>query len=390
MPQIDENQASPAADTFPRRFAAAALDVVFVALPALLLAATSTERFSIIEQTGGRARFSVPDQLRINEIDQGLNRAMQVGDTVLTLSGTGLWVTLITLAMLTVVVFFVIPGLQSGQTPGRSLMRLPVRTGEDGGVELLAMEIADVTPETADASRGTTRPPAAKLSTKVAKTSGDKTAAAAERDEIEIGVEVEVEVEAPDTDPGFFLIEPSAAAVDPDNNGDRKTETQTEAGTEPGTGARSDSTPKPAPAEDQNVELRELLKTDFERGTPPAQVTLGDDAEYDQWTDLDDLDLVDRDSDVRHKDRSFETLTLPESSLSETPLTASTGRTGTSAENRCATATVSRDTETRQEAPTAVTPEWSEELQSWVYRDEATDRWFRHDQDTNRWVPTNG
>jgi hypothetical protein len=52
VPQIDENQASPAADTFTRRFAAAALDVMFVAMPAMLLAATSAERFSIIEETG--------------------------------------------------------------------------------------------------------------------------------------------------------------------------------------------------------------------------------------------------------------------------------------------------------------------------------------------------
>ena len=365
MPQIDENQASPAADTFTRRFAAAALDVMFVAMPAMLLAATSAERFSIIEETGGRARFSVPDQLRINEIDQGLNRAMQVGDTVLTLSGAGLWLTLITLAMLTVLVFFVVPGLQRGQTPGRSLMRLPIQADDEAGVELLSVSVTETASEPTER---TDSQPAPQPSSEI--TSIDKAATEVRDQNTDRDTDQDIDLDLQSAPVPEAQLAESALEAEPN----REPESA------------------PAPAEDQNRELRDLLQSGIEQGMPAAQVTLGDDAEYDRWTDLDDLDLVDRHDGGQSQDNPFETLTLPESSLSETPLTASTGRNGASTDRQCATATVERGTETgteaEQEPSTAVTPEWSEELQSWVYRDEATDRWFRHDQDANRWVQT--
>lgn len=411
MSQIDVSQASPVADTFLRRFAAAALDVVFVALPTILLAALSSERFSIIEQTNDRARFSVPEQLRINEIDQGLNRAMQFGDTVITLSGAGLWVTLLTLAMLTVLVFFVIPGLQQGQTPGRSLLRLPVRSDDDGGVELLSMSVTDAAPE-ADAGP----PPEPRRA---------RAAAARTRP-----------TEPDHTDPGFVLTEPKVAdpveaPMDQTTDGaavsaittapaadsaatsameaatHSTADTATDTTVQPVAGMAQAATTRPdvAPALDLSTSavtdagqptssgrgdaaaLVDLVRADIERGRPVVQVTLGDDNDYDQWGDLDDLDLVDRHEETPKPDSSFDTLTLPESSLSETPLTATIGPGGATARAAGTTVTVDRETNVEQGATARVEPEWSAEWQSWVYRDDATGRWYRHDEDAGRWVP---
>ena len=49
-----------------------------VALPTTVVALLLSERFSILDETSGRPRFSESDQLRINQIDEGFNRAIGV------------------------------------------------------------------------------------------------------------------------------------------------------------------------------------------------------------------------------------------------------------------------------------------------------------------------
>ncbi|MEM7274636.1 MAG: RDD family protein [Actinomycetota bacterium] len=133
----------PAGAALPRRLTALLTDLALVAGPTVAIAAAAAERFPILDDSGTRPRFDPLDQQRINEIDQGPNRALQLGDTVLTLSGSGLWLTVAALVILTALVFFAIPAVRNGQTPGRSLLRVPpTQTPTDGAAILQVTMVA--------------------------------------------------------------------------------------------------------------------------------------------------------------------------------------------------------------------------------------------------------
>ena len=127
----------------------------------------------------------------------------------------------------------------------------------------------------------------------------------------------------------------------------------------------------------EQSELADLIRADLERHTGRTQVTLGGEDDYAAWNDPALVDLSGTSVSSAGRAERFDTLALPESSLSESPLTATASRTDerteAAAEPRITTASVA--------------PEWSTEWQAWIYRDDETDRLFRHDQDTNRWVP---
>lgn len=376
MPQIDESNASKATDTLTRRAAAAAVDLCLVGLPTALFALLSAERFQIIEFNDGRARFALEDQVRINEIDTGLNRAMQFGDTVFTLSGIGLMLTMLVLTTLTVLVFFIVPGLRRGQTPGRSILGLPVRPDDTTDVEVISVSVtdADIEADPDEADGFPTEPFNAAKKPDAAK------------DEIRHESSSARQPDAPSIDDVYeaeqtiatdgILIVPSG----PIDSGLHQTTLDLD-------------------VREQNDEqdhranrLRQELEAEIENGSRSIQVTLGNDDDYAEWDELDGLNLTDRPEKNNGRENPFETLTLPESSLSETPLTATNGRSGRSPvpeSQSCATATVERKRKTEDEVRSEITPEWSPEWQSWVYLDEANRRWFRHDQAADRWIPIN-
>ncbi|MEM9654975.1 MAG: RDD family protein [Actinomycetota bacterium] len=458
MPHPDENQVSPAADTFPRRLCAVIVDLLLVGLPALLMAVVGSERFSVVGEDGGRTQFSVADQLRINEIDEGLNRAVRLGDTVFTLSGGGLVLTLLTLVVLTALVFFVVPALQQGQTPGRSLLRLPVLLGDNTDVEVLGVAVRETTE--ADSTRaveeilttgstgGRTSPdeePAPTVDRSVGDRSVGDTTAAVDDTLAGLGrAEVIPSIRALD-DPGLDNpvgdnpVRDNSMRDDPglDNPMRNNPVPDSPVG---GASAVADARSAPLggmeyPAVDQPSidhqttngpleldttielgirdetasaveELRQLLQADL-TGGGTTQVTLGDDLDYEAFHRMED-DRADgagpvrgsQDPDASGED-TFDTLTLPESSLSETPLTVTTDRAAEVPHGAPAATTTSVDAMGQADADpapgsdpepnpgpaSAITPAWNDDLQAWVYRDETSGRLFRHDETSGRWVP---
>lgn len=329
MIQIQENQVSSTTDTTLRRLCAAVLDLLLVLLPALVLAALATERFPILGVDAGRTQFSIADQLRINEIDTGMNRAVRLGDTVFTISGAGLWLTLATIGVLTVLVFFVVPAFHHGQTPGRRLMGLPIKSDEPQEIELL------------EASPGETEP----------------TETVPEADPVEPAAKTGQDTEPPEQGGDDEAPIPEPAPVQ--ELAEIELETRTD------------------PAE----ELLEMLRAGLDE-EPTTPVSLGHDFGYHGWSDRDIT--VPPDRSRTNQDDRFDTLTLPESSLSESPLSASTEPTRDEPVMQ-----EPAESQPAESEPAAVpsAPEWSEHWQAWVYRDKASGREFRHDEATNRWLP---
>ncbi|MGI9599177.1 MAG: hypothetical protein ACR2QK_23640, partial [Acidimicrobiales bacterium] len=119
-----------------------------------------------------------------------------------------------------------------------------------------------------------------------------------------------------------------------------------------------------------------------EAGTPtPVQVTLADADEYLAWDRAQSCHQKPKAAGGTVATAEFGSLNLPESSLAENPIHAST------------TVEAAPGPEPARDvaagSPTAESPIWSEPWKAWVYRDPASDRWFRHDTEHNGWRPLN-
>lgn len=273
-----------------------------------------------------------------------------MGDTVSTLSGPGLWSTFATVALVTALVFFVVPLLTTGQTPDRAVLRLPVDGHDDGEVKALAVSFANTTDDGSYPSRSsvTDRPNRTKATQRTnpwpqapttAPTATSSTAT---------------------TGPVTAAVQSSSKSGDaPANPPDRSTTADLVA-------ADADQW-KP----DEFLDLIDAGQ-DQSLASPPAVLADSNDGTSREEPAV--LNLVEPATIDDRRTAQFDTLILPESSLSETPLTATVSPRAKQA----------RATKVRS-ATASATPERNSEWHAWVYPDHANGRWFRHDQDTNRW-----
>ena len=164
-----------------RRLLAAAIDVAAIIVPAALVAVVVAERFTVVGEVDGRPLFGAADQARIDEIDEGFNRAIRLGDSLLALSGGRLWFCLVVVVALAAAVFILAPWRLDGRTPGKLALGLADEDPDDPA-ELIhpdevlyaldpanaelparlreAAEAAEAASEAEDTAAGTPPPPA--------------------------------------------------------------------------------------------------------------------------------------------------------------------------------------------------------------------------------------
>ena len=361
--------------TVARRLIATLVDAAVVATPTSIVALAASERFSILDRVDGTPIFSEPDQLRINEIDKGFNRAIRLGDTVFALSGSGWWLTFATLLALTVAVFVALPLVLRRRSPGRLLLGVPVRsehTDRDEPAELVSVEAAlkGTGYDSATAAAEDTADPDPGVATERGHTDSsngsDGTVSghgAAPIPDSLIGSTMPGADDETDGRPddeqlpgstverlrGVTQAQTGTAASDPTDDQDDMTTTSDK------------DQDRPAP----NGDLAGATE-------PPPPVTLADADDYLDW---------ERPSVARPRRSSapnngagsgFEVLALPESSLAELPIHASTV---------AARAALNSDTTPEDQ------PIWNDAWNAWIYWDRGSGRWFRHDPAESRWRP---
>lgn len=308
--------------------------MVVVAVPTALVAVLLAERFTILDDAtanGGRPRFSDADQLRINEIDEGFNRALRLGDTVFTLSGLGWWLVVGVLVLLTTFVFVVVPGKFGRRSPGQSLLSVSATDAED----------------TAETVAIVTEPAAADWLTN--QTGAEETA-------------------VKDTDADESVDDTADSAPETAESADTPVEAD-------------EAEPGPEQAVSDELDLPEALSAAESLATTP--VTLADSSEYLDWDRQEHAPNLT--GNTRDKAGSFNALTLTESSLAESPLNASTVQAATV--QTATVQTAGTATATATAIATAESPIWSDMWKAWLYWDPASDRWFRHDTSDNSWKP---
>jgi hypothetical protein len=306
-----------------RRLLAAIIDALTVAVPTAVLSVLIAERFTVLGQSDGRPVFSEVDQRRIDQIDEGFNRALRIGDALFTLSGPRWWLAVAVLLAMTGVVFVIIPGRAGGRTIGKQLTGLAGSAGHDDGPEMLHLE--QILSEF-----GVT-----------AATNTDK------QDAYE-----------PDDGPATsnppipdVLAGPTAVEPDIDTQGPNESEgDEQRSGMDYLDDALSD---EPTPHDDASGQIPDIASD---------LASLGGSDDYRHW-DPPGPGTENGPRDLSSSTGGFGDLALSESSLAESPLTAS----------------VVTDRQTL--------PEWNEAWEAWTYRDPNSGRLFRHDTERDRWEP---
>jgi hypothetical protein len=309
---------------FWRHLPAIAFDLATVAWPTTVAMVTLHERFTILPTTDGSPRFSPIEQARINEIDQVFNRGIRVGDAIFTLSGSGWWLTMLVLVVMTITVFIAVPAVLGQRTIGQLLVGMARTPAPDRLAPAItaAAQIDLSDPAFSDEYDGVAPAPTLAapmpldldmihLDSSAGDATGydDKTAGDA-ADNTDDSTEPAVEIDAVDID----AVDTNAVDID---------------------------------AGDADIDVTD--------GARWAQVTLADEADYLRW------------------DREF----------GETAAEPAAGSTMV----QTAPVTAPQAPASPQTAATAERPEWSDDWDAWMFWDVATRRWYKHDTDDNRWVP---
>ncbi len=349
-----------------QRITSVLVDAVVVAVPTAIVALAVSERFSILDRVDGTPIFSESDQLRINEIDQGFNRAVRIGDTVFALSGSGWWLTLLTMLVLIAVVFVVLPSVLRRRSPGRLVAGLEAPSQHDGRdepAELVSVEAA---------LRGTG----------CATTTSETEAGNGAADGVETGDGGQGQRgdPIPESLTGSTMT-PTGDEIDdnPDSRQPLGSTLDQLRGDTPG--PAGDAALDPTAEQDHMSTQNDrdpnpvALTGEAAGGTvePPPPVTLADADDYLDWEQSGAPRPTRSSTASGSAGAGFDNLALPESSLAELPIHASTVADKPAALNR---------DETAGDLPT-----WSDTCNAWLYWDQNSERWFRHDPAENRWRP---
>lgn len=358
-----------------RRLPVAAIDLILMFAAPIALAAAVVERFPL-DRNRADGPIAAVDQGRIDEIDAGFHRAVEIGDQLYTLSGWGWWGSLFLLVAAALVTVVVVPAMADGRTPGRlalawfdgrrgrSALHPPAtRPGSDDDPAAATIVLADpepvalvieldepaADPTTATTSPGTSTGPTGQSVDAIAEP--DR----AERDWAEVGW---VEIRRPDERP---LDDDQTPAADlTDELANDLSDDLADHG--PASGGRR--------AEDGDIDLHVDLDLDLdldaerEREQEPARPPdpslgwLGHEEDYRRWTGDIGPPAPPRPPGTGRA-APFDELILPESSLAESARTA-----------------VVRRSE----------PVWDPDHRIWLYEDPTTGLWYRREQESDDWV----
>lgn len=336
MLDFDDVAAPTGSRSWGRVVAGAAVDLLLVICPTLIALGALHERFPFL--SGGEpGTFGPVEQARIDEIDRGFSRAFETDEALYVLSGSGWWLSLGILVLVTVTVYVVVPAAARLRTPGMLLLRVPGTVAPDPAVEV----VLDLTGPVDETARDESNDQAAEDEQSDGEQSEEHTAEADTSDEntelSEDGDEMVVDVTPEIVD----ISEDETAGDD---------ELSSESG---------------STVEDIDITERQ----------PIRPITLADEEDYRQWDrEFGAPQPVDS-SSISVTPPGFDALALPESSMSEAPLTAATLVKARSSEP------------TGASGPATTTPVWNEDWNAWLYWDGQRQRWFRHDPDSGRWAP---
>jgi len=365
---------------------AAFADLVAVTVAPVAIAMVAVERFPIVSPASG-SRFSPEDQQQINEIARGFNRAVEIDGTVYALSGAGWWWTVALLAASTLAIHVVVPTLSGGQSPGKTLVGLRVVSAGGGrpgiGQHLLRTMggLVDIVPVVIPGLLGfvlaafdADRRRFGDWMARTAVVDDRLTRWAGEIGANRLSATSETFLSAPRSpDRSHPAVAGSAEIILAESHPTRPGAERPEPGGEvaidlstgrPGPASKVEptleSSPLPPPARRPRPTPGGLDRTSRQ---PGRQLTSGR--------------LPARPSTAR---TPFQDLALPESSLAESPLTA----TALALVAEPAAATTGGATATAT-ATGGGDPVWSERCGAWVYQDPGSGRWFRHDTGSGRW-----
>ena len=136
----------------PRRVGAGLIDLAVVILSTAVAAAGVATRIPAIREPDGSVGFSPSDQQIISEMAGPFSRGHLIGDTLWAFSTFDVWVVITAAALAGLVVGVFVPRLSAGRSPGKFLLRMGVRTvdGKPAGLARLLVRtlaaVADLMP----------------------------------------------------------------------------------------------------------------------------------------------------------------------------------------------------------------------------------------------------
>ncbi len=380
---------------------AAAIDLAVIVLPTIAVALITAERFTVIGPEGQPAAFSVVDQARLDAIDAGFHRAVELGGALFVLDLAGLLTTMATVALAAVLAHVVFPAAGGGRSPGKAVTGLRV-VADDGGpagieqhlirtlagpIDLLGLGVpgllgtllawGDVDRrrlgDRLAATRVTGRP-----AEWVVADPAPALAPAADQQPATPTSDAPTPAEVPVT---ILLTEPERTGPTTDRAMPQPVGEQPVPPAPPRHPVRRlDGSPTRSPQSRRGAIRAETETTiataTATTGSRPDAGWLGGDADYDEWaapsTTASGDTTVGRGT---RPIRSYNTLLFPESSLAD----ISTAATVTGHRDEGDDLVIEPDDATK--------PMWDRGRQAWVYRNRADGRWFRHHDATGDWVP---
>jgi len=351
-----------------RMVAAALVDISVVTIPTALAVMVLHERFPFLPGSAG-LRFSPSDQERIDQIDNGFSRALELGDSLYTLSGRGWWFSLGLLVILTISVYVIVPAKYRLRTPGQLLMGIaPPVTDEPEIVAVI--DLSAPPPDPSEPAEQQAGPEDGEDD----EAGGDNPDRGDANNNTSDTSDTAEGVAAPDrADPDA---EDECDRSHPDADGDRTADDVPEAAT---TGTEAEAGPADNPDRTESVEADQVDLTDRAH---LGAITLADEADYLRWDRDNGQSSEPQGTSGAARDSSFEKLALPESSLSDAPLTVATLVKVTTDEGHTTV-----DQPDIERVPDAGSPVWNEGWKAWLYWDAGRQLWFRHDTETGGWKP---
>jgi len=402
------------------RLLAASIDLAIIILPTVAVALIAAERFALIGPDGATARFSVVDQARLDELDGGFHRAIELGGSLFALDLTGLAMTMATMTVAALLAHVAFPAFGGGRSPGKAVTGLRV-VAEDGGpvgvgqhlirtvagpIDLLGLGVPGllgtlVAWRDVDRRRLGDRLAETRVSGRPAEwvVAAEHTVrgASADRWSTASSTSIQPQVATPNPTPAPVLpigqrrspagLGASTITEVPvtilltdtsqsDPMGDHREPDPVRPAPPLQPVRRLDGSPTRSPRSRRGAIRAEIEARTVAVESTPGAAWLGGDADYADWGPTTDVGAgaEPRRATGSNQTGPYDALLFPESSLADGSFAA----TITTSER-------ARDDELLIEPFGAAEPMWDRERQAWVYRNRDDGRWFRHDETTGRW-----
>ncbi len=365
-----------------RRVSAGLVDLTTMAVMTAGAAVATSTRVTAIRGPDGSVSFASTDQAALSEMTGPLSRGHLLGDTLWAFSTTAVLLVTAAAVLSGIIVGVVIPGLAGGRSPGKIIFRLCVVRADGGSAGMVRhlvrtiASLADLMPLVVPGLTGY----AFAVSNPNHQRIGDRLARTVVVDRNLNRAVLNRSAEPSDlTDDGQNgAPRPAVRNRAPSDSRDNSTAEPPPHGDTVDMTDRGNTSDATTSAEVDAVLARIPVEERSNNPYPKPVRRVRDEAD-----------------ETRHPD--FDSLTLPESSLSDMPLTntalfealglapdGSDDResvTEPAVEEPATTGPLAGETADKR------APIWSEDWDAWIYWDTSLRGWFRYDEDEGAWVP---